>query len=763
MEELWLQKNKESSILTEAYGKFRFKCPMLRCPRFFQGFATPHQRDKHLKSHNRTHKCLEVTCDYSELGFASQKELVEHTQICHVTQSEDTTFPNVRPKSSCRALEDAIDRDDDMAVRDICDPAFAETVSETGFLLRAIKKRNLKAAMAVIELLGTASEVNYRDKRGRTALHEAAVEVNCETLLQEMLKVTVDFHPKDISGETPLSAALFAGCFQAVRLLLSTHDINLKSSARLDKAFQKGVLLAAAAGEDDIIESILAVAVAHMPDSKLWEWISAALNIAGFHSHESTVALILKLNRALSIEEHYKGMLKENLPNGLEVMTKLLMKHSRDPKLEVNGKGKKSIHNALICAAERSDSVAVISLLSNGADIDYGSRSLPTALAAASSNNQLLMMRLLLDKGAKVDAYGGKWISPLGAASSEGQVAAIRLLIDHGADPNDGIYPASHEGKTAVIALLLGKGARVNAHGDLGDALNAACHNGHKGTVKELLLNRAGLYWRGQIAYFEFGQAWSRDQEEHISQIFQNEKSTNGRKGLYSALCVACSQGRRNIVPLLMKQIESGDQTKGQCPGKYNTALVKACQTGGNHRETVELLLRSGADPNYQHERALRIACSLGYLGIAQLLCIYGANINGQFKGVDTALIGAVTSESTHIVNWLLSTGADVNAQSTSKGYGTALIAACRKNNKSMVLLLLKHGADVNIRLPNRWSDERSALSAASDIGNVDIVRVLLENGADVNAESGETLAFACREQEYLLGLEGRASQPLAE
>ena len=756
MEELSLEKNKESCIFTEAYGKFPCKCPMIRCPRFFQGFATQHQRDKHLKSHNRIHKCLEVTCDYSELGFVSHKELVEHAQICHVTPSEDIVFPNVRPKSPCTALKDAIDRDDDMAIRDICDPGFVEKVIETGFLLRAIKKKNLKAAMAIIELLGTASEVSYQDKRGRTALHEAAVEVNCETLLQEILKIAVDFQPKDVHGETPLLKALTAGRFQAVRLLLSSHDINLESSDKVQQAFKRGVILAAAAGEDDIIQSILTVAVSHIPDSELWEWISTALNTAGFHSHESTVALILKLNQALGIEKYYRGMLKENLHNGLETMTKLLVKHSKDPELEVNSKDKKLSHNALRFAAERGDSVAVMALLENGADIDYGSRSLPTALAAASSNNQLLMMRLLLDKGAKVDAYGGKWISPLGAASSKGQVAAIRLLIDNGADPDDGMYPASHEGKTAVIELLLGKGARVNAQGDLGDALNAACHNGHKGTAKLLILNRAGIYAQGEVADFEFGSAWSRDQEEHIYPMFRRDGKRSGRRGLYSALCGACSTSRHNIVPLLIKQLESGAQTKGKCPGKYNTALCKAGEKGGGHLATVELLLRSGADPSYQYEQALESACYFNNLDTAKLLLHYGANINGQSEDGNTALIVAAIGGETHIVNWFLSEGADVNAKSTSEGYGNALIAACRHNKKLIAQLLLKHGADVNIRLPNRFSDEGSALSAASDIGNVNIVRMLLENGADVNAESGETLAFASRQRDYMLGLEGR-------
>ena len=741
-------------MFTEAYGKFAYKCTMIRCPRFFDGFATQNQRDKHLTSHSRTHKCLEKTCDYSDLGFVSRKELIEHAQICHVTPSEDITFPNARPRSPCIALKDAIDRDDDMAVRDICDPGFVETVSETGFLLRAVKKRSLKAAIVIIELLGNPREVSYRDKKGRTALHEAAVEVKCEILLQEILKVSVDFEPKDRDGETPLSKALTAGCFQAVRLLLSAYDFSLNTSTRVKEGFKKGVLLAAAAGLDDIIQSIFAVAVAQIPISGLWEWIAAALNNAAFYTHESTVALILKLNQALGIEKHYRGVLKENLLNGMETMTKLLMKNSKDPELEVNGKDNNSSHKALRSAAERGDSIAVLALLENGADIDYGSRSLPTTLAAASSNNQLSMMRLLLDKGAKVDAYGGKWVSPLGAASSKGQVAAVRLLMENGADPDDGIYPASHEGKTAVIKLLLGKGARVNAHGGFGDALNVACHNGHKGTVKELLLNRAGIYARGEIADFDFGQAWTRDQEEHIWQVFQDERaSKNGRRGVYSALCVACWQGRHNLVPLLIKHLESGSQTKGQPSGKYSTALYNACQRGDAHLETVDLLLRSGADPSYQSERVLHVACSFGSEKLVELLLNHGADVNGHSGVRLTALISAVLYGDGNIVRLLLKKGADVNARSSSKESGTALIAACDRNSKWIVQQLLDKGADVNIRVPDADPHFVSAMSAASWADNVDFVRMLLKNGADVNAESGHALWFASREQQYLLDL----------
>ncbi len=699
-------------MLTEAYGRSLYKCPITRCTRFFSGFTTRHQRDEHLKGHERNHKWLEKGCDYSELGFASEGDLSRHFQLCHSTSSEDFIFPNVRPISISKALNHAIDRDDPLAIRDICDAQTVHTVGETGFLLRAVKKKSFNAAMVVMELLGTTSEVGHQDKDGRTALHEAVVDVKFKNLLQEILQMDVDFQTKDNCGETPLSDALRGGHFHTVRMLLSIDEIDLNSCSGTSNPFKAGLLLAAAAGQDDIIQSILAGFVARVPVHVLSKWISAALKSAAFHNHESSVALILKLCQGLGVEKHYKGMLKKELHHGLKTMTKHLMERSVGFSPHINAKGGTS-NNELGRAASRSDTAKVMSLLREGADVNYGLKPLPTALAAASSSNQLSMMQLLLDEGAKVDAIGGKWGTPLGAASSKGQIAAIQLLLENGANADYGIYSASHKGQNAVIELLLEKGARINAHGDRGDALNAASFAGHDATVELLLRNRAGIYARGEIADIEFGQTWSKEQEDYV--MNEQHSGAISNKGLYNAMCVACENGRHHLVQLLLAKLEKGAGTEGQVLWKYSCALASACSVG--NQDIVQLLLEHGAD------------------------------VNGRDRSGATPLMGAADFGHEDIARLLLKQGADINAQSTDLCRGIALIAACFYSKQvSMVKLLLQNGADPNKQGLDTTATNESALSKASSWDqNLDVVRLLLENGANVNIGSGEALKVASR------------------
>ncbi len=738
-------------MLTEAYGRSLYKCPITRCTRFFSGFTTRHQRDKHLKGHERNHKCLAKGCDYSELGFASEGELSRHVQLCHSTSFEDFTFPNVRPISIGKVLNDAIDRDDPLAIRDICDAQTVHTIGETGFLLRAIKKKSFNAAMVVMELLGTTSEVGHRDKKGRTALHEAVVDVEFKTLLQEILQTDVDFQTKDDHGETPLSDALRGGHFHAVRMLLSIDEVDLFSCSNTHKPFKAGVSLAAAAGQDDIIQSIFAVSVARAPVRELSKWISAVLNSAAFHSHESTVALILKLCQGLGMEKHYRGMLQEELPKGLEAVKKLLMKRAVDPEPEVDEKGKTQSCK-LQKAAGTGDIATVTRLLEKGADINYNRHNSLPALTYASRKGNLTMMKLLLDNGAGVDAHGGEWrTTPLGAASSQGHIEAIQLLLQNGANADHGIYPASLNGHNAIIELLLKNGARINAHEDRGDALNAASSKGHDATVELLLRNRAGIYARGEIADIEFGETWSKEQEDYvIDKRHQRPSRIFFNTGLYIAVCVACENGHGYIVQLLLEKLEKAAETEVQLLGKYSSALNSACARRKGDLKTVQALLRSGADHTYKSKVALRSACFAGNQDIAQLLLEHGANVNGRDRSGTTPLMEAASSDYKDIVRLLLNHGADINAQSTRYGSGTALIAACSSHPKqiSMVKLLLQNCADPNKRGLDTTADNDSALSVASLWDdNVVVVRLLLDNGANVNIGSGKALKIASRQR----------------
>ena len=747
LEDLSLQAFKDSPILTEAYGRNLYKCPTIRCTRFLHGFATRHQRDEHLKGHERNHKCPEKDCDYSTLRFVSEGELTKHITLCHGKSPEEFIFPRVRPISKIKALKDAIDRDDALAIRDICDAQTVQTIGETGFLLRAVKKKSLNAAMVVMERLGTTSEVDHQDKTGQTALHEVVGNVDFEALLEKVLETDVDVQNRGICRETPLEKALRVGDFHALKRMISVKEVDLMKACSSDNSpFDSCVVKAAAAGRDDIIQIVLPIAAAHVPVPSMSTWVSAALNEAACHCHKSTVALILTLGRSLGMERHYKGSLQEILHNGLEATAKLLIERSVD--LQVQGKSPKI---ELRKAAETGDNATVMKLLRDGADINHGSQTFPTALGAASSGNQLSTMQLLLDEGANIDARSGRWGTHLAAASSKGHRAAIQLLLDNGADLQSGIYSASHEGQDVAIEFLLEKGARVNDDGPCGDALNAACLKGHEATVKLLLKNHAGIYARGEIADFEFGGAWSIELEDYARlniARYQEGPWTEQHKGLYSALCVACESGHRHLVQLLLELLEKGTGTEEQRLGKYSHALAQACQRRRGGLEVVQALLRSGADPDYKFPRALYNACSVGNQDIAQLLLEHGADVNGCGKNGSTALIAATSRGHDDIVKMLLKAGSDVDAESPL-WIGTTLMHACyTRPSESLVQLFLEHGADVNKQARNSDAQYHSALSAACiSKENMGIVRMLLENGADVNLGSGEALKVASSHQ----------------
>lgn len=715
LEALSTQTIKESPMLMDAYGGSLYKCPMTRCTRFFRGFTSRYQRDEHLRGHERNHKCPEKRCDYSELGYTSECELKKHIELCHGESSDYFPFSNVRPVSTSTALKDAIDRDDASAIRDICDPATVMMISETGFLLRAIKKKSLNAAMVVLELLGTTSEVHHQDEK-RTALQEAVVGAKFQTLLEKILKTNVNFQTTYIRGDTPvcraLEKALTHGNFCAVRTLLSIDEIDLESCSRIFERFKDGVLLAAAVGHDDIVQRLFARFVARVPVDELWGCINAALNKAAFHNHESTVVLIFELCHTLGIEKYYQGLRKAQLHYGPKTMTKLLMGCSANINVELRK------------AAERGDEVEVLDLLKTGADISHGSRSSPTALAAASSTQQLLMMKLLLEYGAKADAHGGEWVTPLGEASSKGQMKAIQLLLDYGADPDHGVYSASLEGKTAVLEFLLKKGADVNACGDLGDALNGACSNGREATVRLLLHSGAGLYACGEIADIKFGETWSIEQEMYAWQEFFNEGPNH--RGLYSALCVACEIGYHHLVQLLIKHLKKGAGRKSHGLGRYSYALYKACTIPVPCLTILRTLLKSGADPNYGNQRALQRVCSFPNANqdSVHLLLEHGADVNGRHGSGQTPLMTAAWYGSVNIVKLLLERGADINAQSSDIMRPTALAATFVSRQKlAMVRLLLENGADVN-----EFSSR--ALNFASGRGDDAMVQLLLKYGA---------------------------------
>ena len=89
-----------------------------------------------------------------------------------------------------------------------------------------------------------------------------------------------------------------------------------------------------------------------------------------------------------------------------------------------------------------------------------------------------------------------------------------------------------------------------------------------------------------------------------------------------------------------------------------------------------------------------------------------------------TPLIMASYTGHLDIVQYLLETGADINAQDSMGN--TALMGICFKGSVDIATLLVNRGADVNLKNVNA----DTALKFASTYGHQDIVELLLANGA---------------------------------
>jgi ankyrin repeat protein len=163
-----------------------------------------------------------------------------------------------------------------------------------------------------------------------------------------------------------------------------------------------------------------------------------------------------------------------------------------------------------------------------------------------------------------------------------------------------------------------------------------------------------------------------------------------------------------------------------------NRALIRAVVAGDLPSTT--LLLRSGADPNWQGDRGmtpLDWAAYEGHTSIVRCLLDYGAEVNLTDRFGGTTL-GMAAVRGHHVtLQLLVRRGADVNvsdiwgttplmfaAQALPRDYSGALRCA---------QVLLANGS----RVDARNAQGKTALMFAASRGNMSMIRLLMSYGAD--------------------------------
>ena len=318
-------------------------------------------------------------------------------------------------------------------------------------------------------------------------------------------------------------------------------------------------------------------------------------------------------------------------------------------------------------------------------------------------------------------------------AVKQGDQRAVRDLLgrtDVNAAEGDGasaLHWAAHRNDLTIAELLLRAGSHVDAANDYGvTPLIVACINGNSKMAALLLASGAA----------------------------PNRANGSGETPLMAA-ARAGATGAVEALVAARAELETKDPARGQ------TALMWA--VAGQHRDVVRVLIRSGARPDAESASGftpLMFAAREGALEEARLLVEAGADVNHAARDRSTPLLVATVRGQWEIGELLLKHGADPNAgggfnplhwaagaweTQLSGEFGSQqyeVLAGLRPGKLEFVKLLLSSGADVNARTttqPPRFGFSVFQLRLlgatpfflAALAGDVDIMRLLVASGAD--------------------------------
>lgn len=168
------------------------------------------------------------------------------------------------------------------------------------------------------------------------------------------------------------------------------------------------------------------------------------------------------------------------------------------------------------------------------------------------------------------------------------------------------------------------------------------------------------------------------------------------------------------------------------------TPLMRASMYGNT--EAVKLLLESGANIKLTNRHGISsfmMACSNGYIEIAELLLKHGADID-KFGNGWNPITAAAMHDCQKIITFLLENGADIN-RANHRGE-TALMMVCRNavGKKKAIKLLLAAGADVNAA---DKEGQTALMGLASEGGYTELMHILIKFGADpdIRNNKGQT------------------------
>ncbi|WP_342317226.1 ankyrin repeat domain-containing protein [Lysobacter sp. FW306-1B-D06B] len=522
-------------------------------------------------------------------------------------------------------------------------------------------------------LLKHKAKVDARDRRGRTALHEAAFAGH-EDIAATLLGAHADPTIRDHDGRTPfLDAARASREALLGRLLQHLPRGGAEAATTADARGRTALILAcmADAPSPSLVQTLLDLgSEAEHRDADGKRAIDRAAE-AGRWSLVAALDRAYPLPAALSEDADEEAPLPDRAP------TVLLRDGLRDGRAEELG-GLAQLLSAKERGALLHDEDAVGSaarvrwLLAQGADPEVRDPQGDTPMQA------------LLARGAEAEpsvrALLQHAVSPAGAgglarflAASQGAADAASLedlaleLLERGADPfarspagDPPLALAVRQGWARLLDRLLAIGVDLNARDSHGmSALHLAAALGRDGMLKRLVAHGAAPDLLAADGQTPLGVALSSGRRDLADWLdwrgWPLPKRPLQAQDVPAAAIVGDADAVRRLLDLGLP-VDAAD-------AQGCTALLRAA--GGGHRAVVDLLLARGADPERTANSGatpLSAAVSMRHAEIVDRLLAAGAPLEQRLPGDLTVLMVACALGLTDLAARLLAAGADVQA-----------------------------------------------------------------------------------------------------
>ena len=545
-------------------------------------------------------------------------------------------------------------------------------------------------------LIEQGVDVNHCDKKGWTAVHNAAKQGNLDVL--KLLKESgADIHVQCEMGDNSImSAAIGTGDCNTVRWLIEQGvDVN-----HCDKEGFTAVLNAAQQGNLDVLKLLKeSGATIHVQNEMGRNSImSAAIGTGDCDTVRWLIEQGVDVNHC--DKEGFTAVLNAAQQGNLDVLK--LLKESGATIHVQNEMGRNSIMSAAIGTG---DCNTVRWLIEQGVDVNHCDKKGVTAVLNAAQQGNLDVLKLLKESGATIHVQNEMGRNSIMSASiGTGDCNTVRWLIEQGVDVNHcdkkgwtAVHNAAQQGNLDVLKLLKESGADIHVQNEMGDnsIMSASIGTGDCNTVRWLIEQRVDV----------------------------NHCDKEG----FTAVHNAAQQGNLDVLKLLK---ERGANIHVQCEMGDNSIMSASIGTGDCN--TVRWLIEQGVDVNHCDKKgwtAVHNAAKQGNLDVLKLLKESGADIHVQNEMGDNSIMSAsIGTGDCNTVRWLIEQRVDVN-HCDKEGF-TAVLNAAQQGNLDVLKLLKESGATIHVQ---NEMGRNSIMSAAIGTGDCDTVRWLIEQGVDVN------------------------------